>query len=77
MQRKQLPRQEEGEIMAIARKPLPPKCEHGCDQYVKWNKRKRGWNRYLLGHSQVSEEGRKVRSKTMKQRHAEARAQST
>ena len=60
MKRKQLPRQEDGEIMAIALKPLPPKCEHGYDQYVKWNKRKRG-RRYLLGHSQVSEEGRKAR----------------
>ena len=26
MQQKQLPRQEEGEIMAITRKQLPPKC---------------------------------------------------
>lgn len=34
---------------------LPPLCACGCGSPVKWSKRKKDWNKYILGHNKGME----------------------
>jgi len=45
---------------------IVPKCECGCGKRVTWNKRKKEWNKRLVGHHERTKEMRKQLSNSLK-----------